>query len=46
MAHPRFSIGIDLGTTNCAMAFEELGTVGRTARTVPHPAMGNPHAIL
>jgi molecular chaperone DnaK (HSP70) len=24
MAHPRFSIGIDLGTTNCAMAFEEL----------------------
>jgi molecular chaperone DnaK (HSP70) len=24
MAHPHFSIGIDLGTTNCAMAFEEL----------------------
>src|SRR3984957_1341853 len=24
MAHPRFSIGIDLGTTNCAMAFEGL----------------------
>jgi len=24
MAHPKFSIGIDLGTTNCAMAFEEL----------------------
>jgi len=26
MAHPHFSIGIDLGTTNCAMAFEELET--------------------
>jgi molecular chaperone DnaK (HSP70) len=25
MAHPQFSIGIDLGTTNCAMAFEGLG---------------------
>ena len=24
MAHPQFSIGIDLGTTNCAMAFEKL----------------------
>ncbi len=24
MAQPRFSIGIDLGTTNCAMAFEGL----------------------
>ncbi len=24
MAQPRFSIGIDLGTTNCAMAFESL----------------------
>jgi molecular chaperone DnaK (HSP70) len=24
MAHPQFSIGIDLGTTNCAMAFERL----------------------
>lgn len=24
MAHPHFSIGIDLGTTNSAMAFEEL----------------------
>jgi molecular chaperone DnaK (HSP70) len=24
MAHPKFSIGIDLGTTNCAMAFEGL----------------------
>lgn len=26
MAHPHFSIGIDLGTTNCAMAFEALDT--------------------
>jgi molecular chaperone DnaK (HSP70) len=26
MAPPRFSIGIDLGTTNCAMAFEALDT--------------------
>jgi molecular chaperone DnaK (HSP70) len=26
MAHPQFSIGIDLGTTNCAMAFERLET--------------------
>jgi molecular chaperone DnaK (HSP70) len=26
MAHPHFSIGIDLGTTNCAMAFEGLET--------------------
>ena len=26
MAQPQFSIGIDLGTTNCAMAFEGLGT--------------------
>ena len=26
MAPPKFSIGIDLGTTNCAMAFEGLGT--------------------
>jgi molecular chaperone DnaK (HSP70) len=26
MAHPQFSIGIDLGTTNCAMAFEGLET--------------------
>jgi molecular chaperone DnaK (HSP70) len=25
MAHPQFSIGIDLGTTNCAMAFEGFG---------------------
>ncbi|MBV9104603.1 MAG: Hsp70 family protein [Verrucomicrobia bacterium] len=25
MAPPQFSIGIDLGTTNCAMAFERLG---------------------
>ncbi|MBV8379073.1 MAG: Hsp70 family protein, partial [Verrucomicrobia bacterium] len=25
MAAPQFSIGIDLGTTNCAMAFERLG---------------------
>ena len=24
MANPQFSIGIDLGTTNCAMAFEKL----------------------
>ena len=24
MAHPQFSIGIDLGTTNCAVAFETL----------------------
>jgi molecular chaperone DnaK (HSP70) len=24
MAHPQFSIGIDLGTTNCAVAFEAL----------------------
>ena len=29
MAHPQFSIGIDLGTTNCAMAFEGLGTAAR-----------------
>ncbi len=28
MASPRFSIGIDLGTTNCAMAFEGLSTAG------------------
>ena len=28
MAPPKFSIGIDLGTTNCAMAFEGLGTAG------------------
>jgi molecular chaperone DnaK (HSP70) len=26
MARPRFSIGIDLGTTNCAMAFEAFET--------------------
>jgi molecular chaperone DnaK (HSP70) len=26
MARPRFSIGIDLGTTNCAMAFEAFDT--------------------
>jgi molecular chaperone DnaK (HSP70) len=26
MARPQFSIGIDLGTTNCAMAFEPLDT--------------------
>jgi molecular chaperone DnaK (HSP70) len=26
MAQPQFSIGIDLGTTNCALAFEGLGT--------------------
>jgi molecular chaperone DnaK (HSP70) len=27
MAHPQFSIGIDLGTTNCAMAFEKLDAI-------------------
>jgi molecular chaperone DnaK (HSP70) len=27
MAQPQFSIGIDLGTTNCALAFEGLGAV-------------------
>ena len=27
MAHPQFSIGIDLGTTNCAMAFERLDAI-------------------
>src|ERR1700731_452205 len=31
MAPPQFSIGIDLGTTNCAMAFERLGnTTGQS----------------
>jgi molecular chaperone DnaK (HSP70) len=33
MARPQFSIGIDLGTTNCAMAFEGLGT-DKTEREV------------
>ena len=32
MAHPQFSIGIDLGTTNCALAFEGLGTPSRHVR--------------
>ena len=31
MPSPKFSIGIDLGTTNCAMAFESLDTAN------PHP---------
>jgi len=37
MAQPRFSIGIDLGTTNCAMAFEALdgATAGRELFLVP-----------
>ncbi len=37
MARPRFSIGIDLGTTNCAMAFEPLdgATSGRELFLVP-----------
>ncbi|HZC98267.1 MAG TPA: hypothetical protein VE267_19495, partial [Bradyrhizobium sp.] len=30
MASARFSIGIDLGTTNCALAFVPLGSEARS----------------
>jgi hypothetical protein len=37
-ARAKFSIGIDLGTTNCAMAFEALdGDDGRSSEVLPIP---------
>src|SRR6266478_1053293 len=51
MPRPKFSIGIDLGTTNCAMAFEPLG--GAETRTqvfaIPQwekPGTRSEHATL
>ena len=46
MAHSRFSIGIDLGTTNCAMAFESLDVADATGRDVPNLAMGKRFPLL
>ena len=40
MASARFSIGIDLGTTNCALAFVPLDSEARS-RDFRHPAMGH-----
>jgi molecular chaperone DnaK (HSP70) len=37
MARPQFSIGIDLGTTNCAMAFEPLDTANPQSQVFQIP---------
>jgi molecular chaperone DnaK (HSP70) len=37
MAEPNFSIGIDLGTTNCAMAFCRLGQTGARSEVFAIP---------
>lgn len=37
MAQPQFSIGIDLGTTNCAMAFERLDSDSAQSELFPVP---------
>ena len=46
MARAQFSIGIDLGTTNCAMAFEALDTETPEERTIPHPTVGDTRKIF
>ena len=37
MARPKFSIGIDLGTTNCAMAFVALDGEASPSEVFPVP---------
>src|SRR5258708_23811405 len=41
MARAKFSIGIDLGTTNCAMAFEPLDTANPPPETFLIPQLEN-----
>ena len=48
MAQPQFSIGIDLGTTNCAMAFEGSWRALLPGQrvSVPHLTMGDRHRVF
>jgi hypothetical protein len=45
MREPRFSIGIDLGTTNCALAFTELGSEGAQVQLTPIPQLVNANEV-
>ncbi|MEO6785025.1 MAG: Hsp70 family protein, partial [Chthoniobacteraceae bacterium] len=45
MAHAKFSIGIDLGTTNCAMAFESLDGADTRTQVFAIPQWEKPGAL-
>jgi len=46
MTHAKYSIGIDLGTTNCAMAFEALDSDASHSEVFLIPQWETPHTIL
>src|SRR6266478_307307 len=45
MPRPKFSIGIDLGTTNCALAFEPLGGAETRTQVFAIPQWKKPGAL-
>ena len=45
MPTPTFSIGIDLGTTNCAMSFLPLATPDATTQVFPIPQWESPERV-
>ena len=42
MAEPRYIVGIDLGTTNSALAYLPLGEEGAATRILPVPQVVHP----
>ena len=44
MAEPRYLIGIDLGTTNCVLAFLEAGAPGYRPQVLPVPQWDSPRS--
>ncbi|HQR53290.1 MAG TPA: Hsp70 family protein [Burkholderiales bacterium] len=46
MTAPRFAIGIDLGTTNCTLAWVDLRAHGRRVETLPIPQLQSLRTVL
>ena len=46
MATPRYCIGIDLGTTNCVLAFLEAGSDDYRPKVLPVPQWDSPASIV
>jgi hypothetical protein len=43
---PAYSIGIDLGTTNCALAYAAMGGAGGVSTVLPIPQRGDLHSLV
>lgn len=46
MTGPRYAIGIDLGTTNCTLAYVDLAASPRRVAVLPVPQLDSPRTVI